>query len=241
MKKILIFILITTLSVTSFALKKSGEIKLEKNNSEIFTLINNNGKIEINGWENDYILIEYVKTVGGFLASAKDIAFDVKEGKNIIVKTIYRKGKNNKKVDFNIHIPKNFNFVELTTSNGNINISSLHGNVNANTSNGDIYAEKIDGITNLVTSNGNIEASEIAVLENLTSSNGDLIAEIKDITENGAKLITSNGNIILDIPPKLSSNLEVRDSNSSIKIKNNNKKILNASTSNGHVEVNIKN
>lgn len=237
MNKSVFLILMCILFISTYSLEK---IKIEREDAEVFTLINKNGDIEITGWNNNYILIEYGKNIDSILPSSTDINLDIKKGENIIIKAAFRNDYENIKVDFIVKLPKNFDLVELSTLNGNIEIYLLNGNVNAKGSNGNIIADNIGGIVNFITSNGDIQAYNIAIVENLKSTNGHIKASLDEIAEDGAEVATSNGDITLTIPVKLSSKLEVRGENNKINVESNSEKILNASTINGHVKVNIK-
>ncbi|UCF10663.1 MAG: DUF4097 family beta strand repeat protein [Candidatus Bipolaricaulota bacterium] len=123
--------------------------------------------------------------------------------------------------------------VELTTSNGAIEVTGIEGTVGASTSNGRITASSIAGALAADTSNGRIDIDAVHGTITLETSNGaiamdDVQGAVQAETSNGAihfagtfagdahRLETSSGLIEVLVHPTASLHFDARTSNGSI-------------------------
>ncbi len=110
--------------------------------------------------------------------------------------------------------------IRLHTSNGAITAESLKGNLQAHTSNGAISAEGVDGECDLGSSNGRIQATGRFDSLDLHSSNGVVVA----LAQSGSTVAsrwnigTSNAPVELSIPTDLKADLDVGTSNGRVKL-----------------------
>lgn len=119
------------------------------------------------------------------------------------------------------------------TSDGDVEIYKINGNTSLQTSDGDIKAENVEGDTKFVTSDGDITLENIIGTINARTSDGDIsftscagsvVAQTSDgdIEGNIFKLkhklsvLTSDGDIDIEIPDGLSFNVKLKGSDLNI-------------------------
>jgi len=85
-------------------------------------------------------------------------SIDISAETNGTIVTLFNR-TNDKTVDFNIKIPKNFSLNLNTLDNGNVEVINIAGDVEVENSNGDITLENIRGSSVLSTTYGSISAS----------------------------------------------------------------------------------
>jgi hypothetical protein len=96
-------------------------------------------------------------------------------------------------VHYNIRVPQHFD-LDLKTTGGDINVSSLNGKVEARTSGGDIKLATVSGPVRLRTSGGNIELAGTSGRADIHTSGGSIvIGETSGPIEAG----TSGGSITI--------------------------------------------
>ena len=136
-------------------------------------------------------------------------------------------------VDITITAPVNAN-VELETSNGMIGLDGIEGTGTLRTSNGEIVLENVKGDFEGETSNGKIEVDTLEGTAFLRTSNGGLnleevIGEVDAETSNGGisysgdmiaggdnRLVTSNGNVDVELLGTPSIELDASTNNGDV-------------------------
>ncbi|HEV2700716.1 MAG TPA: DUF4097 family beta strand repeat-containing protein [Steroidobacteraceae bacterium] len=110
--------------------------------------------------------------------------------------------------------------IRLHTSNGAITADSLKGKVQAQTSNGAISVEGVDGDCELGTSNGRIQVSGRFDSLNLRSSNGVVVAHAQAGSTVASRwsIGTSNAPVDLTVPTALKADLDVGTSNGPVNL-----------------------
>jgi hypothetical protein len=110
--------------------------------------------------------------------------------------------------------------VRLHSSNGAITAEALKGRLQAHTSNGAIRAEGVDGDCDLSTSNGRIQASGRFDSLDIHSSNGGVVARAAAGSTVSARwdIGTSNASVDLSLPTDLKANLDVGTSNGGVQL-----------------------
>jgi hypothetical protein len=136
-----------------------------------------------------------------------------------------------------VRMPKNAD-LQLQTSNGAIEVSSLNGNIwlhssngaitaaalkgklKAETSNGAITVDGVDGDCALATSNGRIQAAGRFDSLELHSSNGSVVARAAagSTITSGWNIGTSNAWVDLSVPTDLKADLNVVTSNGGVQL-----------------------
>jgi Putative adhesin len=163
----------------------------------------------------------------------------------------------NHRLNIEVHMPRNAD-LQVETTNGAIDVSSLNGNLSIHTSNGHVVAQDLSGTIDIGSSNGAIEVGKLKGSAKVHTSNGAIDVTGADGT---CELGTSNGRIhatgrfdSLDISSsngsvvaraetgsKMSSGWSIVTSNSSIELSvpTDLKADLNASTSNGGIMLDL--
>ena len=110
--------------------------------------------------------------------------------------------------------------IRLRTSNGAIHAAALKGKLQASSSNGSIDAEGVDGACELSTSNGRIHASGRFDSLTIHSSNGLVVARAAagSTVASGWSLGTSNSGIDLSLPSTLKADLDLGTSNGGVQL-----------------------
>ncbi|MFT6407275.1 MAG: DUF4097 and DUF4098 domain-containing protein YvlB [Arenicella sp.] len=107
---------------------------------------------------------------------------------------------------FVVKIPRNFN-VDLKTSGGSIELSSLNGKVDAYTSGGSIRLGQIRGDVDVKTSGGSIRVDEVAGTINAHTSGGRISARISQQPIGDSRLTTSGGSVSAYLLPSIAVDL----------------------------------
>jgi hypothetical protein len=207
-----------------------------------FQLSNSNGSINVEGWDEDKVLItaekRLEKRVGavGWIMNKLNIDYktsgdmedyfeevDVEVGLTeggVVVDTIKPKDTRNFNVAvyYSVKLPRQTDVV-LKTSNGRINIEAIDGTVGLRSSNGRIEAEHINGAAEARTSNGRIEFTNITGPIETRTSNGSIAIESPQplAAGNSIKCETSNGSVRLELAHASAFDLEARTSNGRIR------------------------
>lgn len=125
--------------------------------------------------------------------------------------TIFSFGYHHRKVEITIEMPKEGN-ATVRTSDGGISLSGLKGDMDLNTSDGSVEVDGVDGALRAHTSDGRIVASGRFDSLSLNTSDGRIEATALGGSRlNGTwDLHTSDGSVVLRVPPTLSANVELR-------------------------------
>jgi hypothetical protein len=212
-----IFIIIATISLTGCVFRY-GENIYEYSNFEyyveentILDISNINGQIDVDGWENDTILLHFIKATNEKYGEDEfdKVEININEiGNKIIVETEYLENRNHVSVSMKINVPNHVIVGSVNTQNGGIYISNLKGDVEANTKNGPIYINNVDGFVEAIAINGPISVKDTTGVNDIITNNGVICAEINDIN-NDISIKTDNGNIEAYINPELNLDLYV--------------------------------
>ena len=179
-----------------------------------------NGQIEINSYDGDTVTVNAIKKSSFGQEELDKIEIVVIEDENgLEIETKYFGQRLTiPSVDMNIKVPKNVTVNSVTTSNGDIQISSVKGNVIAKSSNGAIIIEDVSGYVSATTSNGKIDVKKTTGIKDLKTANLGINAEVYDFKDN-VSISTSNGGITVYINTSLNANIEMTTSNGQISIK----------------------
>lgn len=104
----------------------------------------------------------------------------------------------------------------LETSNGEIGLTEVKGDFDATTSNGAVDIDTIDGSALVKTSNGGITVREAKGSFNLKTSNGDVTFSGELMPGGSNRLVTSNGNIEVDLMGTPSLSVDASTSNGEV-------------------------
>lgn len=188
-----------------------------------------NGKIEVNTGSDDEVRVQAT------LRGVNRIDYEVSQDGNTITVTAEITGWwfGNVGADITITAPANSD-VELYTSNGVISLNGIEGTGTLRTSNGMISLENVKGDFDGTTSNGRIEVDTMEGTGYFRTSNGGVdlqgvTGEFDADTSNGGisfsgnltaggnnRLVTSNGNVVVELLGTPSVSLDASTSNGDV-------------------------
>jgi len=180
------------------------------------------GKIEVNSWQKDEILIKGEKRVSSedekdgnrYISNIYIDIFQRINGVNITTEYPSSKPSAIKsfQVSYTITVPYNCS-IRLENSFGDVEVSSIEGEVNISTSHSIIKTEDIRGDVTLTNKFGTVEAQNITGNAEIETSNGDIVA-----SGIGGNFTGNNkfGNIEAS---NVDGTVDVRNSNSNIDLK----------------------
>jgi DUF4097 and DUF4098 domain-containing protein YvlB len=162
-----------------------------------------------------------------------------------------------RQLNIEVHMPKTGDLT-VETSNGGVEVSSVNGRVVIHTSNGGIRAQQITGRTDVGSTNGGITLNDLKGAVTAGTTNGAIRAGGIDgqcdlSTTNGSvhvtgrldalKVSSGNGSVVAEAEAgsKVASDWSIRTTNSSVNlaIPRDLKANVDASTSNGHVTMDL--
>ena len=109
--------------------------------------------------------------------------------------------------------------LELTTTNGELQIKGTTGAVSGKTVNGSVEVRGIRGPVEVETTNGNIRLSGIAGSARAGTTNGTIAAELRQIDAGGRiALSTTNGNVTASLPGDLKATVDAETTNGRVRV-----------------------
>jgi hypothetical protein len=160
-----------------------------------FELNNVNGTVRIEGWDKNEVEIRAVKTTPDQQSLLDLVAIDVDGTPDALsVSTRYPQQEGVEvAVDYVIHVPRHAQLSHVNNINGTLRVFSL------------------ESLGELHTVNGNIEIYESSGNLHAHTTNGNIYVELKNAGDaRGASAETTNGSVLLAIPPGLPADLEAR-------------------------------
>lgn len=207
----------------------------------VIRIHNSNGKTCIVGEERDDIEVKVCKSARAESSEAAthlldDIRLVDTETSGVLSLEVEipRKWNRHGSVNLEIHVPRKLR-VEVTASNGKVNVAGVRSSVKARSSNGSVTVSDVVGDVDIMTSNAKVECSEtcgrlVARSSNgkveldghrgsidASTSNGLISASVDEVTREGVVLATSNGRIVLDLPEKVDADVDLQVDNGIIR------------------------
>jgi DUF4097 and DUF4098 domain-containing protein YvlB len=200
---------------------------------------NQNGSIEISGWDQDQVEISGVKFAASeeelqavkidITAAADSISIRTNRpearrgssGAKYVVKAP-RRTRLDRVVSTNGHVrAENLQGeAQLRTSNGSVRVFHLSGDLEATTTNGSIEMDSLEGGATVRTSNGRIRAERVTGALDARTTNGSITADLAKPAPNQAvKLSTSNGSVELTLGVLSGNDVRASTSNGSITVR----------------------
>jgi len=199
---------------------------------------NANGDINVSVWDKEVVEVYALLETKHDEQELKKVAVDVSVGDIFAVKTEYLEKDAEVSVEYIINVPVGVRVHHVETANGKVEIKGTKGDVTSVSANGDIDIKDVDGSIDAATANGSVTIkSASGSVEARTSngdvtikgsnsalsaitSNGSIIAEIYNISEDGAKLKTSNGSIKIFVVDTLSADIIMGTSDGEVSVHN---------------------
>jgi len=207
----------------------------------VLRIQNANGKTCVQGEDRDDIEVKTIKSARAESSEAASQLLDEIRvvdaelgGALSLEVEIPRKWNRHGSVNLEVRVPRKLR-VEVTASNGKVNIAGLRSSVKARSSNGSVTVSDVVGDVDIMTSNAKVECSEtcgrlIARSSNgkveldghrgsidASTSNGLISASVDEVAREGVVLATSNGRIVLDLPEKVDGDVDLQVDNGVIR------------------------
>jgi DUF4097 and DUF4098 domain-containing protein YvlB len=212
----------------SYPLKPGGRLTIE----------NQNGSIEISGWDETSVEI-----TGQKYANSEDLLEAIKidiasTPDSITIRTVRPQVRHgNMGAKYVIRVPRQTRLDRVVSSNGHLRAEGVEADADLKTSNGAIRVYRLGGSLEAVTTNGTIDVNEVDGGAEVQTTNGRIHAEA---VAGSLEAITTNGSIGVELV-KREPNRSVRLSttNGSVEVRFNEvaRNDVRAATTNGSITV----
>ncbi len=214
-----------------FAMKPGGRLSVD----------NQNGSVEVTGWDRDRIEIEGTKFASDKAALA-ELKVDIRDtGGSFEVRTLrpaawtrHSRGG----VRYRIHVPRKTRLDRFGSTNGSLRAGAIDEQVKMRTTNGSIVLSQVNGDADLGTTNGKVELRDLSGDAVVHTTNGDIVASgvkgrVDASTTNGgievsavelgngasSRLHTTNGGIRLTVDSFRGGDIDADTTNGAIKLR----------------------
>lgn len=205
----------------------SGTITQEFSKSYDFdgnnvVVINNNGSIFVESWDNDRVRVDAEiqvrsgskEAARNFMKKVKVVVQQQREQLLITVEQpaskgsgfmdwIFGTGRPSVSVDFEIKVPEKMN-INATSVNGSLEIVGISGSAVLTTTNGKISAEEMIGPIKAEATNGSISVDLLSIKDDekvvLHTVNGNIVVTLESDLSADIRVSTVNGSIRTDFP-----------------------------------------
>lgn len=165
---------------------------------------NVSGNITITGTDGDAITVAAIKT--GTDRELVEIA-DMSSDNRLDLEARYPSNCNcNADVRFELRVPRgaSYNFDQITTASGNINVSGVRGQIRVSTASGDVEVKDVSGEVSARSASGDVEV-EINSLEGtgdmkFASASGDVHVRMPANLDADVRMSTISGTVRTDFP-----------------------------------------
>jgi Putative adhesin len=184
----------------SFAITKDFDQSYPLLPGGSFELQNVNGTVEVEGWDRDAIEVHAVKTAKGPQSDLELVSIEV-DAKPHAVSVVTRYPQNEGvevAVEYVIHVPHTARVEHLGTVNGALRIAGVESIEDLRTVNGNIEVYEGGGAIHAHTTNGNVHLEMAHLGAARGADGGEATAE------------TTNGSLLLAIPPDAQANVEAK-------------------------------
>lgn len=209
MKKIIIVVGACAVALTCVTLSQAKNDLIERSfaveQGGTFFIDTDSGSIEVESHSRDTVEVRVEKKGG----NPKDFEVTFAQNGNDVKVVGDRKGAGfwgSSGANFIIKIPKKYS-VDLETSGGSIDVSSLIGKVDAYTSGGSIRLGEIVGDVDIKTSGGSIRVADVAGAINAHTSGGSIKVSISKQPTEDSRLTTSGGSVSAYLLPSIAVDL----------------------------------
>ncbi|HEX7192731.1 MAG TPA: DUF4097 family beta strand repeat-containing protein [Thermoanaerobaculia bacterium] len=216
MRRAALFLLVTLAAATLNAetLTQTIDKTFDARPGATFALDNVNGHVNITSWDQPRIRVHAVKTVSRSddpraALNALRIEMTPRDG-GVAVHTVYPNhgsiglldiltgNWSDAKVEYDVTVPRSMS-LDLETTNGAIEVNGVAGMLKVETTNGHIRLDRCAGNVDASTTNGRVTAELLSVNRDRTN-----------------RLSTTNGRIVLTVPPSLAAEIDASTTNGSI-------------------------
>lgn len=195
-----LFLLAAVWAAPSYAISKDFDKSYPLQPGGTLEVQNVNGTVEVQGWDRDVVEVHAVKTAKQKESDLERVSIEVDARlDSVSIATRYPQNEGVEvTVDYTIHVPHGARVEHVGTINGTLRVSGL------------------DNLEDLHTVNGNIEVFESSGNIHAHTTNGNVHMELTRAPDkSGATVETTNGSLVLAIPPDLQAEIEARCLNGS--------------------------
>ncbi len=210
--------------------------KIDAGGVDYFEIQSVNGKVEIESWDGDEIVINAVKRTSGSRADLDRVEIEIDtgstvtvrtvkqghdscDGNNSIFKSLFRgvfHGGKSVSVDYEVRLPNTIALNHAKSTNGYVEVRDVHGRMELKSTNGNIRAENASGEIEAHTTNGAIYVSGNSDVVSAHTTNGKIDVTLPDRLERDVRLRTTNGSVTLYVDPDVDARLKCRTTNGRI-------------------------
>lgn len=205
-------------------LEETFKKQIPAENISFLSIENQNGNIDVEGWDQNVIeIIAHKRVRASNSERAREmmdrLEIDVRTvGDRVEIVTIHpRDHKRNSgflswlfdgndgssSVEYSVKIPVKMD-LDLNSTNGGINLNKCSGQIDLRTTNGKIIADEIEGSLNCKSTNGSVKAYLRGVDPkedmNFKTTNGSIKLYLPEKTNADIEARTTNGSINCDLP-----------------------------------------
>jgi hypothetical protein len=182
-------------AVPGFAISKEFNQSYPLQPGGTFELQNVNGTVEVQGWDRDVVEVHAVKTAKLKESDLERVSIEVNSnGGGVSIATRYPQNEGVEvAVEYTIHVPHGAKVEHVGTVNGTLRVAGVDEVEELRTVNGNIEVYGADSMVRARTTNGNVRL-ELSHVRGVTGT----IAE------------TTNGSVVLALPPGSQADLEAR-------------------------------
>ncbi|MFH1006740.1 MAG: POTRA domain-containing protein [Candidatus Latescibacterota bacterium] len=228
------FILLVLCSTGAFGYSHSEpfEQTLSAEGVERVVLGNTDGSVRVAGWERDEIGVKATKSVR---ARNQEEAEEILEGLRIAIRredaavrieTLYPKGRpqgflgalfgggiaGKMSVAYEVSVPRKM-MLDLTTTNGRVEVEEVSGQVAAHATNGRIVFREVAGAVRARTTNGGVTIEGLVGTFDVGTTNGSIDVVWSEGGAGDCRASTTNGRITVRVPMNLSAVLDAATTN----------------------------
>lgn len=182
-------------ALPSYAISKDFNQSYPLQPGGSFELQNVNGIVDVQGWDRNEVEVHAVKTAKQRESDLDRVSIEVVARPDAVsIATRYPQNEGVEvAVEYTIHVPHCAHVGHIGTVNGTLRISGLDNVEDLHTVNGDIQVFEAGGNIHAHTTNGNVHLE---------------LAHVPD--KGGATAETTNGSLVLAVPPDLQAEVEAR-------------------------------
>jgi DUF4097 and DUF4098 domain-containing protein YvlB len=180
------------------------------------SILNENGDIQVRTTSGDRVLVEAEKasSAGEGQFDLVDVVF-TEDGDDLLVQVVFEPTARDISVDLDVRVPEDVEVVQVSTANGNIDVTGTRGDADLTTANGWVTVVGIEGFVTISSGNGRVEVIDTTGVGNVTTSNGDLRLDIRAIAGD-VELRATNGGISVSVSPAIDADVVITTTNGNI-------------------------
>jgi hypothetical protein len=126
----------------------------------------------------------------------------------------------NASIRFEVQVPRavNYNFEEIETASGNVNVNGAMGRLRVNTASGDVMVQDFNGFINANTASGTMQVKDVVGAVKASTASGDVNVEMARVEGNDNLVFsTASGDIHVKMPASLDADVAMSTSSGDVK------------------------